>query len=186
MKVEEASNLLGDMTLLIIEALRTKYGDRILQDICVRMPLYPAAGVALLLGHAGPPKCDELIPMIKGSISRAPSSINMGPFTINCQDDAAKFTNEIMKRVERICKEKGSEEALKYLAHEALKIPYLDELENGVLLNSLAFVPQILVYASHNNVDVTQDVIQAHTHMAQFISKVLTELREELKRCRGR
>jgi len=185
MKAEDVSMLLGDLTALVIDALRTKYGDKLLNDLCVRFPLYPAAGVALILNRAGAPECLELIPMIKGSVAQA-SRLGMSTSSLNCAEDSTKYVKKIIEKVDKICKEEDSEAALNFLSKEALKIPYLSDSENDILLQVLGHIPQLLVYSTHSNVEVPQNVIlQTHANISHFVSRILNELRGELERCRG-
>jgi hypothetical protein len=124
--------------------------------------------------------------MIEGALRSSHASINMGPFTINCGNEAEVFAHRVLERVKDICTKKGPKEALDFLSREALKIPYLQEHENGILLNVLAFIPQLLVYSQQQNVDVSQNIVQTHSQVSQFLSRMFLELGEELKRCRGK
>jgi len=177
---EETLSIMGDITSLVIEVLKNKYGERFLQDLCARNLLFPLAGTAFMLSRVEPPPCDDLINMLEG-ITRSPNYSSLS-LTKDCEVDARNMLTHVLAHVKEICEKKDSKKALEYLSKEALKIEYLDDIENEIILNVLAFIPQLLYYAKEQGIDVSKDVINAHMHITNFLIKEINDIGE---RCRN-
>jgi len=179
---EEAHSCSSLFAFLMLESLRTKYGDQFLEKFCEVSEAYPLVGVAAITLEANVSMtCSEMAEMMR--------KVDYPPQLRSLVDEACKgkakkpkeyFINEFLKK----CNEKGFKEALEDLVN--FKLEGVSEKENELLNMAFGRLPQAISYAQKYEVDVSKPVMQSALLMTMFIASVLSEVREELKKCASR
>ncbi len=179
MNHEEAHSCSSLFAFLLLESLRTKYGDELLKKFCEYSEIYPLIGVAAITLEANVTMtCSEMAEMFK----RADFPPQLRSLVDEaCKGRARKPKEEFINEFVKVCNEKGFKEALERLVN--FKLEGLNEKENEMLNLAFGRLPQAISYAQKYDVDVSKPVMQGALLMSMFISRVLQEVREELERC---
>jgi len=176
---EEAHSCSSLFAFLMLEALRTKYGDEFLKKFCEVSEAFPLAGAAAITLEANiTMTCSEMAEMLR-RVDYPPqlrSLVNEA-----CKEHLKKSKEEFVNEFLKKCNEKGFKEALEELVN--IKIEGLTDKENELINMAFGRLPQAIAYAQKYEVDVSKPVMQSILLMSMFISNVLSEVREKCGKC---
>jgi hypothetical protein len=176
---EEAHSCTSLFAFLMLESLRTKYGDQFLKKFCEVSEIYPLVGVAAITLEANVSMtCGDMAEMFKRADypPQLRSLVNEA-----CKEHVKKPKEYFVQKFLEKCNKDGLKEALEELVN--FKIEGLTDKENELLNMAFGRLPQAIAYAQKYDVDVSKPVMQSVLLMSMFISSVLSEVREELEKC---